>query len=265
MLNKTTDVEKKSDKNISKIWVPKFLTYVTINFENNIDLVKIGYRGIYICLIDQLLIKNESLVNIFSKCFSYIDIYIKNVQDVLMLNRAAFKDNYKLENLLNNILIEYMKYIVKNIHENKIFVDQLEKIVIYFYSNNNKDIITDDILNLLPKNCYIDNLLVISNLNLIEIFNDLLQQIDDIKNRINNIDSFTINTSTDQSVVKDSYINLNCIFKNIMNFKQSYESNETNFESDKVEELNENIAYIEEFYKICKNLTEENTVQLLKN
>lgn len=264
MLNKTTDVEKKSDKNISKIWVPKFLTYVTINSENNIDLVKIGYRGIYICLIDQLLIKNESLVNIFSKCFSYIDIYIKNVQDVLMLNRAAFKDNYKLENLLNNILIEYMKYIVKNIHENKIFVDQLEKIVIYFYSNNNKDIITDDILNLLPKNCYIDNLLVISNLNLIEIFNDLLQQIDDIKNRINNIDSFTINTSTDQSVVKDSYINLNCIFKNIMNFKQSYESNETNFESDKVEELNENIAYIEEFYKICKNLTEENTVQFIK-
>lgn len=177
--------DKENGDNKLQFWSKELNVFVDVNLEETSDsLFKVGYRG-----IDVDFFKNSNeynrLYGVCKSCFKSIDLFEKDVKDTLMINRDNFKNNTNFKELLKKILKKYLDFIVKNIGDLENFSEinvlkmHLQKIVLYFYKD--KSIINENVLDLLPNDCYIGYPSFLCRFDLIQKMIKMLNEINEIQ------------------------------------------------------------------------------------
>mgnify|MGYP005780254945 FL=1 len=119
------------------MWFSKRNTLISVKTdikqESNLN---IGFRGIKASniTIGSNKTLGERMNNLCSTCFKSIDIFDGKVNDILMLNRDEIKDNAKFIVILENIIEDYLNYLIENELYNA-FSNHFEKIMLYFLEN----------------------------------------------------------------------------------------------------------------------------------
>lgn len=194
------------------LWFSKRNTLISVKTdikqESNLN---IGFRGIKASniTIGSNKTLGERMNNLCSTCFKSIDIFDGKVNDILMLNRDEIKDNAKFIVILENIIEDYLNYLIENELYNA-FSNHFEKIMLYFLENR---VLDPNLISLLPKDYYKVHAKEFIPIDIISKTNKLVKLVDEVKSCA---DDFNDIRNTDEETKKNN------LHQFVNNFKKEY-------------------------------------------
>lgn len=170
-------------------WSKTINGFVRFNLIDDNNLMRIGYKGIFVDEYNKGEQENSLLVDFGADCITSIDLFDNNLKDILNINRSSLKNDYQIESLINSVFVEYLNVFVKSLENNhlqnklSIFTHyKVIKLLLYyqeFVKNQGSMKSLSDHFDAL----YIyDNIERVINLKLIDKFNNLLSATNVFKN-----------------------------------------------------------------------------------
>ena len=170
-------------------WSKAINGFVRFNLTNDNNLMRIGYKGIFVDEYNKGEQENSVLVDLGADCIASIDLFDNNLKDILNINRSSLKNDYQIESLINRVFVEYLNVFVKSLEnnhlQNKLSIFTHYKVIklLLYYQEFVKN---QGSMKLLSDNFdafYIyDNIERVINLKLIDKFNNLLSATNVFKN-----------------------------------------------------------------------------------
>ena len=171
----------KSVLELNAYWSKAINGFVRFNLIDDNNLMRIGYKGIFVDEYNKGEQENSVLVDLGADCIASIDLFDNNLKDILNINRSSLKNDYQIESLINSVFVEYLNVFVKSLENNhlqnklSIFTHyKVIKLLLYyqeFAKNHGSMKLLSDNFDAL----YIyDNIERVINLKLIDKFNNLL-------------------------------------------------------------------------------------------
>lgn len=162
-------------------WSKAINGFVRFNLIDDNNLMRIGYKGIFVDEYNKGEQENSVLVDLGADCIASIDLFDNNLKDILNINRSSLKNDYQIESLINSVFIEYLNVFVKSLEnnhlQNKLSIFTHYKVIklLLYYQEFEKN---HGSMKLLSDNfdaLYIyDKIEKVINLKLIDEFNNLL-------------------------------------------------------------------------------------------
>ena len=232
-------------------WSKAINGFVRFNLIDDNNLMRIGYKGIFVDEYNKGEQENSVLVDLGADCIASIDLFDNNLKDILNINRSSLKNDYQIESLINSVFIEYLNVFVKSLEnnhlQNKLSIFTHYKVIklLLYYQEFEKN---HGSMKLLSDNfdaLYIyDKIEKVINLKLIDEFNNLLSA----TNVFENI-KFDDRISFSKDEIIEVYNRINIFFQKL---EQSTELLNTKFIEKGYLDYVDNMTKI--FAKFMKNV-----------